>query len=254
MKKIGYYIAKNELIFNNFCANNNLDYVYQEYGEKYINSGVNNFIKSKVEENGIIKLIYNFYAENYPKSKRIYINFNKIKIETNEKKLIESTGNWNLKIDMPEQFYNRTSIVYRVKETTNDSLKLSKAIVNDTCMKIEIYTQEEPTYNEDEPEDVKKQKRREKVEQWIAEQDERIREGGYENAEIFHSRPYIKNQKDKIFYPTDSNFGDSGIIREFTGNIKYWQTFSVTKYDLTDELYLSIKYKGEDIHVTLIKK
>lgn len=246
--------CQNELVFNNFCDKHNLNYIYQEYQEKYINSGVNNFIKSNVEEYGIVKLVYNFYASNYPKSKRIYINFDKINIETKENKLIETSGEWNLEIDMPEKFYNRSSVIYRVKETTNDTIKVSEAIVYDTCMKIEIYTQEEPTYDENEPEEIKKQKRHEKVEQWMEEEDKRIEEGGYENAKIFHENTYIKNQKGESFYPTNSNFGDSEIIREYTGNVIYRQTFSITKNDLTNEINLYIKYKGEDIYITLVRQ
>ena len=249
--------CENEDTFDNYCNKNNLQYSYNEFTNKYMNSGVNGFIKSKVEEEGVVKLIYNFYSNNYPKSKRVYINFDKVNIyvkENEKQKIIVTEGNWDLEIDMPEMFYNRTAVVYKVKDTTNDMIKLSEAVVYDTCMKIEMYTQEEPTYNEEDSEEVKQQKIHEKVEQWIEEQHKRIEKGDIDNLEIFYARPYIENQNNEKFYPTEGNFEDSGIIREYSGNIKYWQTFNITKADLTDELNLYIKYKGEDIYMTLIKK
>ena len=60
--------CEDEQVFKEYCKVNNLEYIWKETNDKYINSGSNWYIKSINKDS--ISLIYNFYATNYPASKK----------------------------------------------------------------------------------------------------------------------------------------------------------------------------------------
>lgn len=137
--------CQNKNVFDKYCNTHNLDYKWEETNNSYINSGSNYYIKSN--ENNEINFIYNIYAQNFPKSKAIHIKFNEIILSENEdieKDTITIKGNWNLEINIPDKFYEREEISYKIIKCNNDKIKLTKAIVSETCTKIELEMEEKP--------------------------------------------------------------------------------------------------------------
>ncbi len=245
-------------MFEDYCKINNLNYKWRETNENYMNNGINFYTKpdeGKLKYEGIINIIYNLYANGYPKSKKLCINIQEIKLILNEKaedKEIGIAGDWKMEIEVPEQFYNRENIIYKVKSISDSSIIVTEAVVYNTCMKFEIITKEEPLYNEDEDEEVKQKKREEKIKEWISEFEELIEQGeNPSKLNLFSDNAYVENSDGKIFTPTKSSSEDSGYIRAFTGDIRYWQTFNLTKYDAANQIKVYINYKGKDITIEL---
>ena len=69
-------------VFTDYCSQYNLNHIWGNTNDSYINSGSNYYIKSNDKDD--INFIYNIYAKNFPKSKKIKIKFNKIIIAENE--------------------------------------------------------------------------------------------------------------------------------------------------------------------------
>lgn len=243
--------CQDKKVFEKYCNEHNLNYKWDEFNDNHINSGSNFYIKSN--KNNSINFIYNIYASNFPTSKKIMIDLNNIVISKNEdveqdsKKL---TGNWNFVIDVPEQFYNREEISYKVNYCSNDKIKVKKAVVSDTCMKLELEIEEEAKlpYNLDDDEDTKNKK----IEEYIEKQKNETYEE-FENKRKFKNE-YIVNQNGNKFYPSKSTDQDSGYSNIEMKYLIHWQTFSLTKYDTTNLLEFYFNYEGEDVLIRLEKE
>ncbi len=240
--------CKDKEVFYNYCNKNNFDYEFTNYNSNYINSGSNWYIKSKLYENNEIELIYNLYGNTYPKSKEVNVNFKKINIlenVDNKNKVI--LGDWNINLSIPEQFYNREALVYKVKSCSDENMKITEAVVYNTCMKLQLNVQEKPVYLNTDSEEVKKQK----VAQRVKQREEDIAKRNFSNIHIFGYDPYVETEKGIRYYPTESSSQDSGFSRPYTGDITYWQTFTLTKYDATDKLTIYIQYKQNNVKIEL---
>ena len=96
-------------------------------------------IITKYDKN--IEYKYWTYSENFPRSKKLNISFDKIKIyskKTEENILVE--GNWNIKVDLSENMYNRENVLYTVQSCNKDDIIVTKAQVSNTEMKLELTT------------------------------------------------------------------------------------------------------------------
>ena len=96
-----------------------------------------------IEENELIYHLVAYGSEEHkiPKAKELNISFSKIFIKKdNNEKIINTTytGNWNFKVDVPEEMYKRENIVYRVKKCNDENTKVGYAILSNTAFKIEI--------------------------------------------------------------------------------------------------------------------
>lgn len=95
------------------------------FNENATNSGLNSFIKVNSKELRKIELQYNMYADKYPKSRKLSFNFSKIEFQEMDKnKKTVLSGNWNINIDVPEKFYNRSEAYYKVVSSTNDNFNI----------------------------------------------------------------------------------------------------------------------------------
>lgn len=253
--KIIYCQDKNT--FDQYCNENELSLKYKEFNDYNINSGSNWFIKVKNLQDNSVDLVYNLYANNFPKSKEINLLFKQIEIEKGEnsenKTIIK--GDWKLNIEIPEEFYNREAIVYKVKNCSNPKINVTEAIVYNTCMKFTLTTQEELIYDPEDSEDVINQKISQKVDETREEYLKNVREGNYDKLHSFTSNPYVQTSNGEKFYPTKNSSEDSGISNDYmTGLVRYWQTFNLTKYDASQNLKIFLNYKGEDIIIELERK
>ena len=229
--------CQNEEVFYNYCKQNNLNYKFGEYNENYINNGVNWYIKNKLEETNTVEIIYNLFAEfaeKYPKSKKLFINLGQINMsrqEIYENEEIMMKGNWNIELEIPEQFYNRECFVYNVKNINCENITITEASVYDTCMKFEFTTFTNPIYNENDSENIKNEKK----------------EAGFNwhknlifSGKSLTEDEYIEDMNGRKFYPSESNSEEAGTDYEFDGKIKHWQTFNLTKYDMTNNLKIHL--------------
>ena len=243
--------CQNKTVFDEYCNTHNLDYKWEETNDSHINSGCNYYIKSN--ENDEINFIYNIYASNFPKSKKINIKFNEIVISENEnieRDNLTIKGNWNFEINVPKKFYEREEISYKVKKCSNDKIKITKAIVSETCTKFELEMEEKPDlpYNLDDDEATKNRK----IDEYFEWQKNLSTEEYLEQRKF--KDEYIENEKGQKFYPSKSTDQDSGYSNLEMKYLIYWQTFDLTKYDATNTLKVFLKYKNEDVIVELEKE
>ncbi len=233
--------------FENYCKNNNLKYTWKETNENYINSGSNKFIKANNEDT--INLVYNFYANKYPKSKKILINLNKIlcSYEDND---IMINGNWQIEYEVPEKFYNREAYIYTVKSCTSDKIRVEEIAVTETTTKMILMTDEKPSlpYELTDDEETKNRKIQEELER---QQNMTIED--FEKSRKFKNE-YIENERGEKFYPTISTGNDTGYSFIDMSYLLHWQTFNLNKYNATDTLKVYINYNGEDIVIELKRK
>ena len=240
--------CQNRDTFIKYCEKYNLNYRWEEKNDKNINSGSNYYIKTN--ENNTINFIYNMYAPNFPKSKKIIVNFNEIVIyesEDIEKDGKTLTGSWKFEIDVPKQFYEREDLVYKVKNCSNKKMNITKAIVSETCTKFELQMEEPPDlpYDLNDDEETKERKIEEYIERQKQETIEDIKN------KIKFKNEYIQNEKGEKFYPSRSTDQDGGYSNIEMKYLVYWQTFELTKIDATDKLKVFFNYKGEDVEVEL---
>ena len=239
--------CEDQTTFESYCKNNNLKYTWKETNENYINSGSNKFIKAN---NGdTIKLVYNFYASKYPKSKKILINLNKILCSYEEKDIIIN-GNWQIEYKVPEKFYNREAYIYTVKNCTSDKIRVEEVTVTETTTKMIIQTDEKPSlpYELTDDEETKNRKIQEELER-----EKNMTIEDFEKSKKFKNE-YIENEKGEKFYPTISTSDDTGYSFIDTSYLLHWQTFNLNKYNATTTLKIYMNYNREDIVIELERK
>ena len=162
---------------------------------------------------------------------------------------ITLTGEWELTIDVPKEFYQSEKIVYQVKECNYPNIKSSKITVSETNTKFEMEIEEkaELPYEMTDDEETKERK----INEYIEKQNQESFED-YKNRKKFKNE-YIENEKGEEFYSTSSSMENSGYSNNNKG-VKYWQTFTLTKYQATDELIVHITYQGDEIIIKAVKE
>lgn len=256
--------------FDAFCKEHQLDYNYDTRpDDKWVNTGVNTFVSEKNENH--VKVIYNIYTDGspFPKSKKLNIEMKKIKISKDETVMgneeITLTGDWNFGVDVPEKMYNRKTIVYQQKSTTNKDFKVTTAKVYDTGMDISMEFPgekhpKEPTTPE--------------IEFWKSlSQDDELKDIDILNYLEFplHSTPeyqeymkksmerwdyekYLTNEKGERFNMTEGpKENGGGSIDDETGIYTSNCTFDLTKYDATDTITVHVDYHGNTAEIVLEK-
>lgn len=273
------YSKATKEVFDEYCKKNDLPYIFGEFNENYMNNGLNSFIKYRDQATNQINLIYNMYADGYPKSKTLKFSFSEILITEIDKEEIEKNtilvGEWNIIVEIPEKMYKRQTIPYRVVSCSNEDFKITTAFATDTGFEIGIIinNMEKPEYylqlldeeikkeidegkiTEAEAEErgnelLKTTKYKTLMSEWRPIEDTPIAELGIENIE---ATSYLENEKGKKFEkslsPTrrqDANFIDGN-------RFSYYETFKLTKYEITNKLKVQIMFKGEPIVIELEK-
>ncbi len=226
--------------YEEFCKENNMEKSYNNIA--YSGGAYKGEIISKYDKT--IEYMYTTYSDNFPKSKKLFINFDKIILKnknTFEQTVVE--GEWNLKVDLSEEIYNREKIVYSVKNCSRDDLVVTKAEVSNTAMKIEWITKwGDPVYTSRDSEEEKQRK----IEEFFS--------NTHSVRNILIQNEYVENSKGKKFYPTQNSDGDGGYNQMLNGMFRHWQTFNLTKYNATDNLKLVFEFNGEEIIIELENK
>lgn len=202
--------------------------------EKLNSSSYSTYINT-INSNSIDFLI-NINANDLPKSKTLKIQIEDISLSSeNYDREIRLKGVWNIDIEVPEKFYNRTSIKYNVVECNNKYVDKNSinAIVYNTGMKFSV----EMEINDGIKETMNQYNGTGNIE---------------ENLSI-KNNAYIENENGEKFYISAISDGDGGYGIE-DNRFKYWQTFNITKYNLTEKLKVVLETgKGDIITINLEK-
>lgn len=239
-----------------------------------INSGVNIFTS---EKNGNkVNVVYNFYTGGesiYPKSKEIHVDINKIKISKNETLIgdeeITIKGDWNFKVEVPEKMYNRESVTYIQKSTTNQNFNVTSATLYNTGMEIKIKLKAEKPMSS---KDIYSSISPELAFYWTLDEDDELRSIDILNylenkvrsnpeyqelvkkeMEKWKFEKYLTNSKGERFdFSVGPRENGSASIDE-NGIMTSTCTFDLTQYDATDEITLHLEYKGNKAEILLQK-
>lgn len=130
------YDENNNIIFcydynkyKKFCKEKKIKY-NNESIEQYSNGYGMQLIELSENTN---KTLYTIRStKGFPKSKKLYIQFNQVSFDNGEKQI---KGNWNMELNLNEKFYNREGINY-VLENQNENISLISAKVTNTTMRI----------------------------------------------------------------------------------------------------------------------
>ena len=237
--------CEDEERFNEYCKNNNLNYTFSKYNEKYIDTGMNKYIKS--EQKDETSIIYNLYANMFPRSENLYIYVSKIKcLNTYNNKEVILEGNWNIELDVPEKFYNRECAIYTVTYCSEPEINVTDIAVYNTGTKFEFTANFQPIYNEQDIETVKEQKMDEFT-NWYMNQDI--------NDKRIVNNEYIEDEKGNKYYPIKNNIDDKNIQYKMNGEFNYSQIFDLTKYEDVNKIKihfnLNLPYENKDIVIEL---
>lgn len=160
----------------------------------------------------------------FPKSKKITVKFNTIEIidsVSNKKHTI--LGEWENTINVPEEFYNRKTIVYKCINYNNDNVYKDsiKCEITQTGTKFEMMM----FWGDYESEKQKS---------------EELRKKNVLDSLLIKEDAYIENEKGDKFYISKSSDSDGGYGISYDNKLKYWQTFDLTKFDLTDKIKITL--------------
>ena len=219
-------------------------------------------------------------GESFPNSKTLYFKFTKLilteqnkegetDIDLRNKAIIK--GDWEIKVDVPRKMYERTSINYKVLNIDNKDFEVYNAKVSDTGFEIgvvisnikkpENFPKEKMekifTINEDyesgkiseEEAQSLKQEYAEWIDRWnpIAITDYAF----VSNEEVKSS--YVENSKGEKFYCTLSP-GRRANMEWLEGDkYDFYETFGLTKYDMTDKIKVVLFYYNTTVVIELQK-
>ena len=268
---------------------NNIILYSASYNENAINSGLNSFSKANSKELRKIELQYNMYADKYPKSQKLCFKFSKIEFQEMDKnKNIVLSGNWNINIDVPEKFYNRSEEYYKVVSSSNDRFNIYSAKLTDTGFEFGMIIKDEhkPTY----PEEVKNERKNIIEKYGVLDEDglytsesqkimsqkmnelsvtspykEMLEKYEKEDTPILsrgltidvktdiENGCYVMNNKGEKFECTMSPSRKCNY--NFIDGDKYdfYETYSMTKYDATDDITMVVNYRGTLEYIKLQK-
>lgn len=208
-------------------------FITHPYDKELAYKGAYSFVSKKTGENNLtLSLVATGNPEAFPKSKHLTVEFTKLSTR-------QSTyqGNWIFEVDVPEEFYTRETVIYKVKSCNEEGIDINsiQATLSTTAFKISI-----PEIKTDKIDyDLLHTSTPKSIYDRIALQKE-----------------YVETTDGKRFETAQRSDGDGGYTLPAGENkiINYYQTFNLTKYDATDEITVHIfTNKGEEITIKLEK-
>lgn len=200
-----------------FCIEKGLPSDYNSTKQFYINTSSNIFMEDVSKNSATIECNLTAGDDVFPRSKEIYVELNTIEIEKdNQKYLIE--GEWNVKFIVPDKFVQRQTTIYNAISCNNDNVDLNtiKAEVYETGMIFNM-----SMYWGD-------------YEEWSKKSEEIRHQNVLASQLINFGKSYIENENGEKFYSSKSSY--TGYAFTPDGNLRMWNTFDLTKYNLTDTL------------------
>ena len=218
---------KDSKLLNFFDINNNYPGI----------SNGNESVHIKSKDDDEIVLTYVTNSSEFPKSHKLKIITDEISLHYSEDNLGEKidtiNGDWNIEVDLPEEFYNRRTEVYTLESSNDENLELLGANLSQTGIRIEFKTKwGQQYYNEDDSDEI------------IYEKLEKIRneyltfEYIVDNGITPLYNYYIVNSFGEKFYPANSSDGDGGMSVGSNAELNYFQIFNMTPSDATDKIII----------------
>lgn len=215
--------------YEKYCKENGIEitsiprssYTDDGYGIENIEQNENN-----------VKTLYKLYSSKYPKCKVLNIEIHTMEINTKEDtKNIE--GAWKIKINLPEEFYNREYVYYHMKENIDKEnyINIESVIVSNTQTVVK--------YN------GKLNEYENSIEGVEGKINDILNSEG-----SFYDNMWIENEKREKFEISVINDG-YGTLYSPDGSYKGEMPFDLTKYDLTDKLYLIIEKNDKEYKINL---
>lgn len=124
---------KKNIFLKNFYKDMNINYNKNDLFENIYSTGLyqDNLIET---ENQVISQFITWTDKKFPHGKTLYAKVFDIGFRENDKfKSISNNSEWNIKIDLPEKFCNRTYIKYELKESI-PNFNLYDLFITDTSM------------------------------------------------------------------------------------------------------------------------
>jgi hypothetical protein len=201
-----------------------------------LNAEINTFISER--DGNTLKVVYNLYTkadtDAFPKSKELNIKFANINISKDAQANtllgegeINLSGDWNLKVDIPEKMYNRNAVVYTQATTTDNDFNVTKAVLYDTGMEIEV-----------EVADVNQDKK------------------SYSDVwnRIFDIDVVLENENSEIFEEIVGPVENGSKDIDDEGTLTYDAMYDLTKYDETDEITVKVTRNEKEASIVLVKE
>ena len=223
-----------EIVFNSHGYRFNTEKEMKEKGY----GGAYSFLTEKTGEKSLkLSLAATGNSKLFPKSKFLTITFTKINTwDYNEKdekidKFYE--GNWNFKVEVPKDFYERETFIYKAKNCNDNTIDISKitAVVTNTGCRLTV-----PSLGPTNKIDYKL------IHDNMS--------NTFDRSPL--QREYIQTSEGKKFEPTRKSDGDGLTSLSSDNVIDYYQTFNLTIYDATNKITVHIyTNKGEEILINL---
>ena len=192
-------------------------------------------IKSKDDDEIVLTYITN--SSEFPKSHKLKIITDEISLHYSEdnfgEKIDTINGDWNIEVDLPEEFYNRKTEVYTLESSNDENLELLGANLSQTGIRIEFKTKwGQQYYNEDDSDEIIYEKLEKIGNEYLT--FEYIVDNGITPLYDYH----IVNSFGEKFYPANSSDGDGGMSVGSNAELNYFQIFNMTPSDATDKIII----------------
>ena len=203
-----------------FFKGNGKDVSNQFIINNSVNTSSSIFITDCISENSaMFTLNCSAVQGTFPRSKKIYIQFNTIELKNGEK-IQTINGNWKICVDVPKLFINRQTIGYKVTKCNNEKIYKDTIIgeVYESGMnfKMSMY------WGDYETEHTRTEELR--------------RKNILDSQIIKQEESYVENEYGEKFYSSQTSSDDGGYSLTTDGNLHIWQTFNLTKFNSTDKL------------------
>lgn len=284
-ESFGYIELQDLLIFND---KNELLYSTSNLSSMIENNSTNNsisFANSSIleidEKNNVIKFIYNIGINNLSPSDYISIKFNNFafinKPLPNNNKSIVLKSNWEFKLTVPEFMYNNDVVSYKVTNCKNKDFEIYEAKATDTGFEIGIIVSnvEKPTMPQKLEEKYSELVEQAKLEITTRENFIKLF-GDEEYANMYEDymnklKPistngyrynwgnmtggcYVLNSNGNNFKCAINNINRKAEAQFIEGSkYKYYNTFEMTKYDITDKIIFIVDFYGKPVEIELEK-
>lgn len=226
--------------YEKFCQDNNLEYSNKNMDNNFTNEGYSIELIEKDDKN--IKFIYRMFSSQYPNSKMLNVNFETINCLVNNEISDELKGNWDIKIELPENLYNRHSIVY-TQQTGENEIKVESAKASNAEMRV-IFEMKNMTKKID----VEGKSIEERMKTMDELLDEIISEESIDEITL-------ENEEGKVYYISQtSREGSFSKVHKSNGNIEVNATFSIKRKELTNNMKMKIKKGNKNIILNLVNK
>lgn len=210
-----------------FCDEQNIEYD----PTSTLTPAITTFLHDSGGNTGFITCNLSSSTVSFPKSKKLLVNFKTVSL-ISDKYAYTISGNWNLSISIPSQFYNRENKIYKLKSFNDARVKQDSfsAILSNTGLKLKM----ELDWGEFKEYSMEKK------------QNNII-------STILINNEYVKNSNNEVFDTAKSSDSEGGYTQKVDGTLVYWQTFNITKFNATRELEVVLPTnEGKEIVLKLI--